>query len=109
MRACEEKECTASGRSGSHRETNRYRIDESEHTLLRNWSSVMKTFGLGVLAALGGYIIGMLSGMFLIEAFSSNRHDRSMETAMTGAFVMGPMMAVIAVIVVVVIRTRRAH
>jgi hypothetical protein len=32
-----------------------------------------------------------------------------METAMTGAFVMGPMMAVIAVIVVVVIRTRRAH
>ena len=69
----------------------------------------MKTFALGVLAALGGYIIGMLGGMFLIEAFSSNRHDRSVEAAMTGAFVVGPLMAVAAVIVVLVIRARRAH
>jgi hypothetical protein len=69
----------------------------------------MKTFALGVLAALGGYIIGMLGGMFLIEAFSSNRHDRSVEAAMTGAFVVGPLMAVVAVIVVLVIRAQRAH
>lgn len=69
----------------------------------------MKTFALGVLAALGGYIIGMLGGMFLIEAFSSNRHDRSVEAAMTGAFVVGPLMAVMAVIVVLVIRAQRAH
>ena len=69
----------------------------------------MKTFALGVLAALGGYIIGMLGGMFLIEAFSSNRHDRSVEAAMTGAFVVGPLMAVVAVIVVLVIRALRAH
>jgi hypothetical protein len=63
----------------------------------------MKTFALGVLVALGGYIIGMLGGMFLIEAFSSNRHDRSVEAAMTGAFVVGPL------IVVLVIRAQRAH
>lgn len=69
----------------------------------------MKTFGLGVLAAVGGYIIGMLGGMFLIEAFSSNRHDRSVEAAMTGAFVVGPLMAVVAVIVVLVIRAQRAQ
>jgi len=69
----------------------------------------MKTFALGVLAALGGYIIGMLGGMFLIEAFSSNRHDRSVEAAMTGAFVVGPLMAVAAVIVVLAIRAQRAH
>ena len=69
----------------------------------------MKTFALGVLAALGGYIIGMLGGMFLIEAFSSNRHDRSVEAAMTGAFVVGPVMAVAAVIVVLAIRAQRAH
>ena len=69
----------------------------------------MKTFALGVLVALGGYIIGMLGGMFLIEAFSSNRHDRSVEAAMTGAFVVGPLMAVVAVIVVLVIRAQRAH
>ena len=69
----------------------------------------MKTFALGVLVALGGYIIGMLGGMFLIEAFSSNRHDRSVEAAMTGAFVVGPLMAVAAVIVVLAIRAQRAH
>jgi len=51
----------------------------------------------------------MLGGMFLIEAFSSNRHDRSVEAAMTGAFVVGPLMAVAAVIVVLVIRAQRAH
>lgn len=69
----------------------------------------MKTFGLGVLAALRGYVIGMLSGMFLIEGISSNRHDRSLEAAMTGAFVIGPLIAVVAVIVVLVIRAKRAH
>lgn len=69
----------------------------------------MKTFGLGVLAALGGYLIGLFGGTFLIETFSSNRHDRSVEAAMTGAFVIGPLMAVVAVIVVLVIRARRAH
>ena len=72
-------------------------------------STFMKTFGLAILAALGGYLIGLLSGMFLVEAFSSNRHDRSLEAAMTGAFVIGPLMAVVAVIVAVVIRSRRAH
>ncbi len=69
----------------------------------------MKTFGLAVLGGLGGYSIGLVSGMFLIEAFSDNRHDRSVEAAMTGAFVVGPLMAVVAVIVVLVIRARRAH
>ena len=69
----------------------------------------MKTFALGVLAALGGYIIAMLGGMFLIQAFSSNRHHRPVQAAMTGAFVVGPLMAVVAVIVVLVIRAQRAH
>ena len=69
----------------------------------------MKTFGLAVLAALGGYIIGLFSAMFLIENLSSNRHDRSVEAAMTGAFVVGPLMALVAVIVVLVMRARRAH
>jgi hypothetical protein len=47
--------------------------------------------------------------MFLIETFSSNRHDRSLEAAMMGAFVIGPLMAVVAAIVILVIRARRAH
>lgn len=69
----------------------------------------MKTFGLGVLAALVGYLIGLFSAIVLVEAFSSNRHDRSVEAAMTGAFVFGPLVAVGAVVVVFLIRAGRAR
>lgn len=53
----------------------------------------MKTFGLALVAAMGGYIAGLFGGMLLVEDFSSNAHDKSMEAAMTGAFVIGPLMA----------------
>ena len=69
----------------------------------------MKTFGLAVLAAIGGYITGLFGGMILIEIFSSNVHDKSVEAAMTGAFVIGPLMSVVAVIVVVVFRSRHGQ
>ena len=69
----------------------------------------MKTFGLVVLAAIGGYLVGLFGGMGLIEFFSSNQHDRSMEAAMTGAFVVGPLLAVLAVVVVLVFRARRTE
>lgn len=67
----------------------------------------MKTFGLSLLAAIGGYVLGFIGSMLAIELFSSNTHDQSMEAAMTGAFVVGPLMAVAAVVVTVVLRTRR--
>ncbi len=69
----------------------------------------MKTLGLAVLAAIGGYIIGLFGGMILIETFSSNVHDKSIEAAMTGAFVIGPLMSVAAVIVVMVFRSRHGQ
>ena len=68
----------------------------------------MKTFGLALLAAIGGYFIGLFGGMFAVETLSSNTHDKSLEAAMTGAFVAGPLMAVLAVIVVLVYRSARA-
>jgi hypothetical protein len=67
---------------------------------------MMKTFGLAVLAAIGGYLVGLFGGMVLIETFSSNIHDKSIEAAMTGAFVIGPLVAVAAVIVVLIFRSR---
>ena len=70
---------------------------------------VMKSFGLAVLAAIGGYVIGLFGGMFFIEIFSTNRHDKSLEAAMTGAFVLGPLMAIVAVIVVWIFRSRQAR
>jgi hypothetical protein len=69
----------------------------------------MKTFGLALLAGIGGYIAGLFGGMVLIETFSSNRHDRSLEAAMTGAFVIGPLMAAVAVIVLLIFRSRAAR
>ncbi len=68
----------------------------------------MKTFGLALLAAIGGYLVGLFGGILLIEVFSSNTHDTSVEAAMTGAFVFDPLMALIAVIVVLRSRHSRA-
>lgn len=69
----------------------------------------MKTFGLSVLAAICGYLVGLFGGLLLIETVSANTHDKSMEAAMTGAFVFGPLVAIIAVIMTVVFRSRRSH
>ena len=67
----------------------------------------MKLFGLSLLAAIVGYFIGLFGGMSLVETFSSNAHDRSMEAAMTGAFVIGPLAGLVAVIVTIIYGLRR--
>lgn len=59
----------------------------------------MKSFGILVLAAVVGYAGGFAIGMGLVNLFSSNRHDKSMEAAMTAAFLFGPIGAVIGLIV----------
>lgn len=51
----------------------------------------MKRFGLGLLFAIGGYVAAAIAGYFLIGLISSNAHDRDLEAAMTGAFVLGPL------------------
>jgi len=58
----------------------------------------MATFGKLLASAFGGYAGGFLIGMAVITAFSSNRHDKSTEAAMTGAFVFGPLGAVLAMV-----------
>jgi hypothetical protein len=59
----------------------------------------MKRLGIGLLGAIGGYPIAAFAGYFLIDWFSSNAHDRSVEAAMTSAFVLGPLGAVIGFVV----------
>ena len=49
-----------------------------------------------MLWALGGYCAGAFAGGLLIAALSSNHFDRQMEVVMTGAFVTGPIGALIA-------------
>lgn len=68
----------------------------------------MKTFGVALLAGILGYVVGLFGTMAAIEIFSSNTHDKSMEAAMTGAFVGGPLIAVISVIAILMLRRNRS-
>ena len=58
----------------------------------------MKRFGIGLLWSVAGYIIVAVASYFLVLQFSSNRHDRELEAAMTSVFFFGPIGAVIAFI-----------
>ena len=62
----------------------------------------MKTVGLSLLAGVIGYIVGLFGGMIMVNILSSNTHDRSVEAAMTGAFFIGPLVAVLAFIITLV-------
>lgn len=45
-----------------------------------------------------GYLVGAFGGGVLVDALSANSHDRAVEAAMTGAFLTGPLGAVIGLI-----------
>jgi len=55
-----------------------------------------------------GYIVGATVGAGLIQLLSANAHDKSVEMAMTAAFVTGPIGALIGVIAALVSLRRRA-
>jgi hypothetical protein len=59
----------------------------------------VKRVAIAAIWAVGGYLVGGFGGGLLINALSSNQFDRSVEAAMTGAFVTGPLGGVIAFIV----------
>ena len=59
----------------------------------------MKRIAMGVLGGVLGYVLGAFGGGFLVSVLSSNTHDRSVEAAMTGAFVLGPLAAVAGALV----------
>jgi heme A synthase len=46
---------------------------------------------IACVAALGSYVAGAFLGGWLVSVSSSNTHDLSVEAAMTGAFVFGPL------------------
>ncbi|MBI4750878.1 MAG: hypothetical protein HY774_20560 [Acidobacteria bacterium] len=64
----------------------------------------MITIGLVALAAIGGYLIGAFGGGYLVFQLSSNRHDRELEAAMTGAFAIGPVVSLLAGIGMLIFR-----
>jgi hypothetical protein len=66
----------------------------------------MKTFGVALLAAILGYVVGLFGTMAAIELFSSKQSDKPLEAAMTGAFVGGLLMTVISTIVILTLRRK---
>ena len=60
---------------------------------------MMRRIGFGLLWAIPSYLAGAFGGGYLIDVLSSNQHDRSVEAAMTGAFVLGPLAAVIGFVI----------
>jgi hypothetical protein len=54
---------------------------------------------IGLLYALPAYAVGAVGGGYLLYLASTNLHDRSLEAEMTGAFVLGPLAAVIGFLV----------
>ena len=60
---------------------------------------MLRRFLIGLLWAVPGYLVGAFGGGYLLYAVSANQHDRSVEAAMTGAFVLGPLCAIIAFVV----------
>jgi hypothetical protein len=60
---------------------------------------MLRRIGIALLWALGGYLMGALGGGLLVSWLSSNQFDRGMEATMTGAFVTGPLVAVVGLLV----------
>ena len=60
---------------------------------------VLRSIGIGILWSIGGYLIGALITYLLINTFSQNQHDRSVEAAMTAAFAGGPCAAILTFII----------
>jgi len=54
---------------------------------------------MGLLWGVAGYVVVAFASYFLIQQFSSNPHDRSVEAAMSSIFFFGPIGAVVAFIV----------
>ncbi len=58
----------------------------------------MRRVLVALLSGVAGYLIGAFGGGYLITVFTSNTHDASVEGAMTGAFVTGPVLGLVALL-----------
>jgi hypothetical protein len=60
---------------------------------------MLRRLGCGLLWAIPAYLVCAFGGGYLVSLLSSNTHDRSIEAAMTGAFVLGPIGALVGFVV----------
>jgi hypothetical protein len=59
----------------------------------------MRRLLIGFICATLGYVAGAFGGGYLVTVFSGNTHDPSVEAAMTGALILGPLGAVVALMI----------
>lgn len=59
----------------------------------------MRRLGIAVLVALAAYVGGAVAGGWLVTSLTSNTHDASLEGVMTGAFLIGPLVALLAFVI----------
>lgn len=59
----------------------------------------MRTAAFCLIGLVAGYVIGAGLGAAAIQLLSANTHDKSIEMAMTSAFVTGPIGATIGIVV----------
>ena len=64
---------------------------------------MLRYVGGGFLSLIAGYFAGLFGGMWLVQSLSTNSHDRALEAAMTGAFVIGPLCALVACIATIAV------
>jgi len=68
---------------------------------------VLKRLLIAFTAGIAAYVAGAALGGWLVSLLSSNTHDRSIEAAMTGAFVIGPLAAIIGFVAAFALSNRR--
>lgn len=57
---------------------------------------MVRRLGIAFVVALAAYVGGAVAGGWLVASVTSNTHDASLEGVMTGAFVIGPLVSLIA-------------
>jgi hypothetical protein len=62
---------------------------------------------MAVLGVAVGYAVFAALGYFMIEFFSNNHFDRSLEASMTSAFVVGPVGAIVGLVAGLVVGRRK--
>jgi hypothetical protein len=67
----------------------------------------MRRTVLAISGLLIGYPIFSFAGYWIIQLFSGNTFDRSMEASMTAVFAIGPIGAVIGLVVGMILASRR--
>lgn len=60
---------------------------------------MVRRLGLAFVVALAAYLGGAVAGGWLVATLTSNTHDASLEGVMTGAFVIGPLVSIVAFVI----------